>query len=176
MVNYHVFNTELKPIYMQQNNTFTSPGIIGAPELDAAKNGVLFILSTGNISVGAGSTLLLQTANPNSSKRLYISRISGGTTAAAALRIASGGTITGGSTPTAFNALFGNVTTSVATNRSNTGTLGGTPVTVMTLQLTSGMYLFDLDGGLIVPPNQSLSVTLGTGALTGSINLTWWEA
>ena len=177
MNNYNVFNTEHNPVYMQQNNVFTSPGINGAPELDAAKSGFLFILSTGSVAVGSGSSLLLQAANPaGSGKKLYISRISGGTTAAATLTVASGGTITGGTTPTPFNALFGSATTSVATTKQNTGTLGGTPTTALTMQITSGMYLIDFGGGLIVQANQTISVTLGTAALTGSINLTWWEA
>ncbi|NBD25322.1 hypothetical protein [Paenibacillus glycinis] len=177
MNNYNVFNTEHNPVYMQQNNVFTAPGINGPPELDAAKSGFLFLLNTGSVAVGAGNSLMLQATNPSGSgKRLYISRISGGTTAAATLAIASGGTITGGTTPVPFNALFGSATTSVATTRQNTGTLGGAPTTAMVMQITAGMYLIDFAGGLVVQANQTISMTLGTVALTGSINLTWWEA
>ncbi|QHW32451.1 hypothetical protein GZH47_17625 [Paenibacillus rhizovicinus] len=177
MNNYNVFNTEHNPVYMQQNNNFTSPGINGLPELDAAKSGFLFILTSGSVAAGSGSSLLLQVTNSNGSgKKLYISGITGGTTAAATLTVLSGGTITGGTTPTPINALFGSATTSVVTTKQNTGTLGGTPTTVMAMQLTAGMYNVELSGGLIVQANQTLSLTLGTGALTGSINLTWWEA
>ncbi|MBO7748811.1 hypothetical protein I8J29_32035 [Paenibacillus sp. MWE-103] len=177
MTNYHIFNTEQNPIYMQQSNVFASPGINGAPELDAAKNGVLYILNSGSVSVGSGSSLLLQAANPvGSGKRLFVSRVAGGTTAAAALTIASGGTIAGGTTPAPFNALFGNSAASAATTRQNTGTLGGAPTTVMTMQVTSGMFAIDFSGSLVVQAGQTISLTLGAGALTGSLNLTWWEA
>lgn len=177
MNNYNVFNTEHNPIYLQQNNVYTSPGIVGIPELDAAKSGFLFVLSSGSVSVGSGSSLLLQAANPSgNTKKLYLSSITGGTTAAATLTILSGGTITGGTTPTPFNALFGSGTTSSAATKQNTGTLGGTPTTVMALQVTAGMFSVDFSGGLIVQANTTVSVTLGTAALTGSINLTWWEA
>ncbi|MBM7566614.1 hypothetical protein [Paenibacillus sacheonensis] len=177
MNNFNVFNTEHNPVYMQQNNVFTSPGINGIPELDAAKSGALFLLSTGSVAVGGGTSLLLQAANPSgSAKKLYLSRISGGASAAAALTVFSGGTITGGTTPAPVNALLGSATATVATTRQNAGTLGGTPTTVMAMQITAGMYVVDFGGGLIVQANQTLSVALGTGALTGSINLTWWEA
>ncbi|SDX95671.1 hypothetical protein [Paenibacillus sp. CF384] len=176
MNNYNVFNTEHNPIYMQQNNPYTSPGVNEGPEADAAKSGFLFILNTGSTSVGSGNSLLLQAANPNGSgKKLYISRITGGTTAAATLTIASGGTITGGTTPTPFNALFGSSTTSVVTTKQNTGSLGGSPTTCMVMQVTSGLFDISFTGSLIVQANQTISVTLGTGSLTGALNLTWWE-
>ncbi|AZN38665.1 hypothetical protein [Paenibacillus albus] len=177
MNNYNIFNTEHNPIYMQQNNAYTSPGVIEGPEADAAKNGILYILNTGSTSVGSGSSLLLQATNPSGSgKKLYISRIAGGTTAAATLTVASAGTITGGTTPTPFNALFGSSKTSIATTKQNTGTLGGTPTTCFVTPLTAGLFDIAFAGSLIVQENRTISVTLGTGSLTGAINLTWWEA
>ncbi|WP_181909426.1 hypothetical protein [Paenibacillus taihuensis] len=44
---------------MQQNNAYTSPGVVGGPEADAEKNGILFILNTGSVSVGSGKALHL---------------------------------------------------------------------------------------------------------------------
>jgi len=176
MTNYSVFNNENSPVYMMANNGYAAPGIFAPSEYDAAANQRLFCLSTGNVSVGSGASLLLQISNPNASGRtLYISRIAGGASNSITLNAYSGGTITGGTTPTPFNAYFGSSTTSVAAARQNTGTLGGSPALFFTA-MTTDLYVIDLSGAIIVPANQTLTVTAGTGSLTASLNLMWWEA
>ncbi|RKP47369.1 hypothetical protein D7Z26_24055 [Cohnella endophytica] len=176
MTNYTIFNKSNSPLYTQSVNTYLAPAIENTPGGDAAKSGSLYILSTGSVSVGAGNSLLLQIANPSGSgKTIYISNLMGGVTAAGTVAILKNGTITGGTTPTPFNANFASVSTSVTTTKQNTGTLGGTPTSFVNVQVTAGMYLLDFGGGIVVPANQTLSIAVGTGALTASANLTWWE-
>jgi len=176
MTNYSVFNQSNSPLYTQSTNTYLVPGIEGSPEGDAAKSGALYILSSGSVGVGSGANLLLQLANPSGSgKTIYVSSLMGGTTAAATVTVLKGGTITGGTTPTPFNANLGSANTSIGSTRQNTGTLGGTSTGFLALPVTAGMYLLDFGGGVVVPPNQTLTVTVGPGSLTASAALTWWE-
>lgn len=83
--------------------------------------------------------------------------------------------MTAGSTPVPVNTLLGNTNASVVTTRQNTGTLGGTFTSIASIPLTAGMYSLDLNGSIIVPPGQTLSISVGTGSQTGAINLFWWE-
>lgn len=176
MTNYNVFNNKNNPVYMQANNGYASPAIVSPSEYDAATNQRLFYLTTGNVSIGAGSSLLLQITNPNASGRtLYVSRIAGGSSNSITLTVYSGGTISGGTTPTPVNGYLGSATSTVATTKQNTGSLGGSPVSIFTA-MASDLYTIGFEGAIIVPSNQTLSVTVGTGSLTASINLVWWEA
>ncbi|WP_127531229.1 hypothetical protein [Paenibacillus kobensis] len=175
MTNHSVFNNENSPVYMLANNGYASPGIFSPSEYDAAANQRLFCLTTGNVSVGSGASLHLQITNPNASGRtVYVSRIAGGASNTITLTVYSGGTITGGTTPAPFNAFFGSSTTSVVTTRQNTGALGGSPTSFFTA-MAADLYVIDLNGSIIVPANQTLTVSAGTGSLTASLNLLWWE-
>ncbi|RAI99165.1 hypothetical protein DET54_103304 [Paenibacillus pabuli] len=176
MTNSHVFNQSNGPLYTQLTNTFSAPGIESTPEGGAAAAGSSFTLTTGSVSVGAGLNLLLQVVNATGSGRtLYVSRISGGTTAAATLTVYSGGTITGATTTTPVNTLLGNANASVMTTRQNTGTLTGTFTSLVSIPLTAGIYMLNLNGSIIVPPGQTLTISVGTGSQTAAINLSWWE-
>ncbi|MUT65143.1 hypothetical protein [Paenibacillus sp. NEAU-GSW1] len=176
MTNFSVFNNENSPLYTLVNNTYSSPAVISSPEGDAVKNGRLFTVTSASTAVGGGSNLLIQITNPNGSGRtLYISQITGGISAAATLNVYSGGTVTGGTTPTPFNLRFGNATTSIATARTSTGSVGGSPTLFLTALLAEGMFNFPFGGGVIVPPNTSISISVGTGAITAAANITWWE-
>ncbi|MFD2703414.1 hypothetical protein ACFSVM_23545 [Paenibacillus shunpengii] len=176
MTNYSVFNTANKPIYVQQTNTYVSPAIESMPDLSAASAGRLFTLTTGNVSAGGGANLLLQVVNPAASSRtLYLSQIIGGSTAAASLIVYNGGILTGGTTPVPVNNNFGSSVTSAVTTQQVTGTVTGSPVTLMNIPLTAGAYNIQLRGSVIIPPGRSVTISIGPGSLTGSINLTWWE-
>lgn len=176
MTNYNVFNSSDRPVYTQQMNTYVSPGVEATPDVGAAAAGRLFSLTTGNIAVGSGSSLLLQVVNPAASGRtLYFSQAIGGTTAAASLILYRGGTLTGGTGLTPINNLFGSPITSVMTAQQVSGSITGGPVTVMSIPLTSGAYQVRIPGTILVPPGQSVTFSLGTGTLTGSINVSWWE-
>ncbi|MFC5403511.1 hypothetical protein [Cohnella soli] len=176
MTNYTIFNKSNNPLYTQLTNTYLVPAIEGTPGGDAAKSGAFFILTTGSVNVGGGNSLLLQITNPNGSgKTVYISGVMGGVSEAATITIEKNGTITGGTTPTPFNANFGSANTSIVTAKQNTGNLTGTPTTFTSVPLTAGMYELKFNGGIVVTANQTLSLTIGTGAITASANLTWWE-
>ncbi|TVX89593.1 hypothetical protein [Paenibacillus agilis] len=176
MPNKAVFNYSSMPLYTFMTNTYTGPGVLASAVQAAATAGVGFRLTTTSVSVAASSNLLLQITNPVASIRtVYLAEISGGTTAAATINVYSGGTIAGGTTPSPINTQLGSSTTSVVTTRQLIGTLGGTPTTFLSTSVTAGAFLFSFHGGIVVPANQVLTVSLGVGALTGSINLLWWE-
>ncbi|MGO4545302.1 hypothetical protein AB4Z29_10910 [Paenibacillus sp. 2TAB23] len=176
VTNNSVFNTENKPLYTFINNPYSSSASIAPPEADASSNGRLFMVTTANAAIAGGSNQLVQITNPNLSGRsLYVSRISGGTTAAATLILYAGGTVTGGTTPAPFNCQFGNTTTSIATARTSAGTVTGTPTQFMSLPMAAGMFNLDFTGGIIVPPNRSITLSLGPGAITAATNIAWWE-
>lgn len=176
MTNYNVFNQSNGPLFTQLTNTFSAPGIEASPDSAAAAAGSFFALTTNNSSIPSNQNLLLQVVNAvGSGRTLRISGLTGGTTAAATLVIYSGGTMTGGSTPVPVNTLLGNTNTSVVTTRQNTGTLGGAFTSLTSIPLTAGMYSLNLNGSIIVPPGQTLSISVGTGNQTAAINLFWWE-
>jgi len=177
MTNYSAYNNIGNPLYTQLTNTYAAPGVEALPASDAAKNGSLFVLNSGSIALAGGQSILLQIANPlASTKIVYISSVSGGVTAAATVTLHSGGTITGGTTPTPFNMRLGSANASVVTTRQNTGTLGGTPTNFLTLPVAAGQYTLSLGGSVVVPANQTFTVTIGPGAATAAIAIIWWEA
>ncbi len=177
MANFKIFNKSNRPLYTQSVNNYTSPRIGSLPDSGAAAAGASFMLTTGSVSVPASQSLLLQIGNPaGSGKTIYVAGIAGGSSAAGAVNLYSGGIITGGTTPVPSNNRFGSANASVVSTRQHTGQLGGGPVLYMNMPITAGLYNINVDGALVVPPGQTLTVTLGTGALTASINLSWWEA
>jgi hypothetical protein len=176
ITNYNVFNQSNGPLFTQLTNTFSAPGIEASAESGAASAGSFFALTTNNAAIPSNQSLLLQILNAAGSGRtLRISSISGGTTAAATLVVYSGGTVTVGSTPVPVNTLLGSTNASVAITRQNTGTLGGAFTSLLSLPLTAGMFRMNFNGSIIVPPGQTLSVSLGIGNQTAAINLFWWE-
>ncbi len=176
MTNNSVFNTEKQPLYMLINNTYSAPAAVAPPDASAALSGQLYVVTTGNAAVGGGASQLTQLTNPNGSgKSLYVSKISGGVTAAGSLIVYSGGTVTGGTTPTPFNCQLGNATASVATARVVSGSITGSPTTIMSMPMAAGMFALDFTGGIIVPPNSVITLALGPGALTAATNIMWWE-
>lgn len=176
MTNYAIFNKSNDPLYTQSTNTYLIPAIEGSAESDAAKSGQLYIVTSGSVAVGSGNSLLIQIANPSGSGRTaYLSSVTGGSTAAVTLTLFKGGTIASGTTPTPVNANFGSANTSVVTARYNTGALVGSPTTFASIQLTAGIFQVYFSGGVVIPANQTLSITAGTAAATSSVNITWWE-
>ncbi|MBR2565384.1 MAG: hypothetical protein IKE29_12255 [Paenibacillus sp.] len=178
MTNTNVFNQSNGPLFTQLTNTFAAPGIGAAPDTGAAAAGSFFALTTINSSLPSNQNLLLQIVNASGSGRtVRIAGLFGGTTAAATLVVYSGGTVAipGSVTPVPVNTLLGNTNTSIVTTRQNTGTLGGTFTSLLSMPLTAGMYTLDLNGSIVVPPGQTLSISVGTGNQTAAINLFWWE-
>ncbi|GGG74153.1 hypothetical protein [Paenibacillus radicis (ex Gao et al. 2016)] len=176
MTNYSVFNNQNNPLYTQINNAYNNPAVVTTPDGSASINGRLFTVTSASTAVGGGSNLLIQITNPNLSGRtLYVSQITGGISAAATINVYSGGTVTGGTTPTPFNLNFGNATTSIATARVVSGTVTGTPTVFLTALLAAGQFAFPFIGAIVVPPNRSITISVGTGAITAAANITWWE-
>lgn len=177
MTNSSVFNNQKVPLYMFINNSYSSPAVVSQPEGSAAISGELFIVTTASTSVASGSNLLIQITNPSGSgKSLYISGISGGISAAATINVYSGGTVSGGTTPTPFNSQFGSTVASIATARTSTGSVSGTPTLFYTALLAAGIFNLTFTGAVIVPPNRSIAISVGTGAITAAANIIWWEA
>ncbi|MCR8642678.1 hypothetical protein NV379_08380 [Paenibacillus sp. N1-5-1-14] len=176
MPNNFIFNVTGNPLYTQLTNTYTTPGIESFAQSDAAKSGALYTLTSGSVSVTASNSLLLQVANPSGSGvTMYVWRVTGGVSAANTISLYSGGTVTGGTTPAPFNMNLGSTNISAMTTRNAIGTIGGSPVQFTSVLLAAGYYEIGFNGALIVPPNRTLTVTIGTGALTASANISWYE-
>lgn len=173
MPNNNVFNTDSDPLYMEQTNTFTNPGIESAQEWQAAANGILFIANTSG-SISASQNLLLQVSN-SGARTMYVSRIAGSiTTSGATLTVMRGGTFTGTAvTPVNYN--FGSSVTSAMTAQRATATVAGSPVTLISSILAAGPFTSDFNGRIIVPPGSVITVSVGVGSATASANISWWE-
>lgn len=176
MANYSIFNQIDHPLYTQQVNTFSFPGIDSTPEGGAAKAGMLFSVNFAS-TVTTPSPLVLQITNPvGSGKNMYISRVSGSSAAAVVLSVLKNGTVSG-SAVTKVNLNFGSTAASVMTAQSATAAVTGTPVTVTSLLLSAGPFVIDYTGRIIVPPNNSLTIsaTLTGGSANATASINWWE-
>ncbi|SDX95695.1 hypothetical protein [Paenibacillus sp. CF384] len=193
MPNHFVFDQSNSKFYGQLTNTYVSPGIHAPPDYGATVSAREFAATYNNsasLSILGGSvTATIQISNPNASGRtLYVSRITGGvgvglsllSSFSGSLTMSRAATISSPSTLTPFNTQFGNSATSVMTARSSTSAASG-GTAFLSVPLNPGMFSFDYVGGLIVPENQSISITVSSsltvaGTLTSFANITWWEA
>lgn len=192
MPNDAVFDYKNQPVFNQQINTYRAPGAVAPPDASAASAGSEFIATaTNSQSLGAlgGSVIItVQLSNPNGSGRtLYLSRVSGGTgvslsllsSFSATMTIVKGGTLTSPSTIAATNANFASANASVMTARSSTSaSTGGTPL--VSMPLNAGPFDQTVAGGIVVPPNQAVTVTVSAalsvlGVLSATVNMVWWE-
>lgn len=177
MPNEAVFNQNSQPLYTEQVNTYIAPGIDTLPEAGAAMSGLLFGFSFA-ATVGTAAPLVMQVSNPAGSGRtVYISRvIASSATAAVSLTLLRNATVTG-TTATPVNYNFGSAVTSITTARTAVVAPTGSPATVKSMLLAIGPVIVDIDGRIIVPPGNSLTLTItissGTTAATG--NISWWE-
>lgn len=174
MPNNNVFNTDSEPLYMEQTNTYSNPGIGSDQEWEAAVNGILFMASTSG-SLTSGQSMLLQVTNPGASgKNMYLSFVSGSISAAGTLALLRGGTFSG-TTVTPVNSNFGSAAASSMTVQRLAGSISGSPLTLSSLILSGGPSLSRFSGRIIVTPGTSITVSVGTGAASASANLSWWE-
>ncbi|WP_088833691.1 hypothetical protein [Paenibacillus tyrfis] len=152
MPNYSIFNRSNGPLYTQQVNTFSAPGIDSSPEGGAAMSGILFSANFSS-SITAAQDAILQVSNPaNSGKTMYVSRIAGSSSiSGTTVNVLKNATVAG-SAVTPVNLNFGSTTASVMTVQSLAGTMGGTPVTILTLILAAGSFVLELGGRIVVPP------------------------
>ncbi|WP_340025648.1 hypothetical protein MHI24_10855 [Paenibacillus sp. FSL K6-1096] len=177
MPNEAVFNQNNQPLYTEQVNTYAAPGIGSLPEAGAAMSGLLFGIPFAS-TVTTSAPLVIQVSNPGGSGRtLYISRVIGSSgTASVTLTLLRNATV-GGSVVTPLNYNFGSAVTSVAVARTAAAAPTGSPATLMSMLLPIGPVIIDLDGRIILPPGNSLTITItiasGSSAATG--NISWWE-
>lgn len=177
MPNDAMFNQNNQPLYTEQVNTYITPGIYSLPEADAAMSGLLFGIPFAS-TVTASAPLVMQVSNPAGSGRtVYISRVIASTgTAAVTLTLLRNAAV-GGSVTTPVNYNFGSALTSVTTARTATAAPTGSPATLMSLLQAIGPVVLEFDGSIILPPGNSLTITVtigsGSSAATGSI--CWWE-
>ncbi|MFC4303586.1 hypothetical protein [Cohnella boryungensis] len=192
MPNDSLFDSSAHPLYTRSINTYASPGTVAAPDIGAAQTGSEYnATATNSASLGGlgGSVIIaLQLANPaGSGKTLYVSLIAGGTSIAlsllssfsATLTVAKNATLASPATVTPTNSNFASAKTSAMTASSSTSApSGGT--SVLSLPLVAGQVEIVQRGNLVVPPNNSITVTLSAslsvlGVLGATANLMWWE-
>jgi len=192
MPNQSVFDSGAQPVYTKLTNTYQSPGTIAAPDAGAATSGSEYAATATNSAslgiLGGSVTIVLQIANPSGSgKTMYVSKIAGGTgvslsllsSFSATLAFAKGGTLSSPATVTPVNANFSSANTSAMTVRSSTSAASGATA-FFSLPLVGGQVESDQGGAIVVPPNQSLTVTIAAslsvlGVLSATANVTWWE-
>lgn len=177
MPNEAVFNQNNQPLYTEQVNTYTAPGIDTLPEAGAAMSGLLFGIPFA-ATVTSSAPLVMQVSNPGGSGRtVYISRVIASTgTASVTLTLLRNATV-GGSVITPLNYNFGSAVTSAAAARTATAAPTGSPATLMSMLLAIGPVILDFDGRIILPPGNSLtlSVTIASGSTAATGNISWWE-
>lgn len=193
MSNNEVFNTSGNPIFTQMTNTYQSPGIISPPESNASLAGSLYNVNLSNsalVVLGLTSaTISLMITNPvGSGKMIYVSRVMGSVGGSSLLSSLSGsavlvksGTLTAPSTLTPSNNNFSSTNVSVVTAKSSVSTVSG-GTTLLSFQLAPGPFSQDYTGRIIVPPGNSLAVSVTASSstagltITSAANITWWEA
>ncbi len=193
MPNEHVFDKPGQPVYTNQINTYISPGIVAPPETSAGVSGRLFIANAINSTslglLGGTVTISIQVTNPAGSGRtLYVSRITGGVTVAlnllssfsGTLTLSQNGTLTTPTTLTPVNSNFASTQTSVMTARSSTAAVTGAS-TFFSVPLEAGPFLYEENGRYVVPPGQSINMTVSAsltvaGLVGTSADIMWWEA
>lgn len=177
MPNEAVFNQNNQPLYTEQVNTYIAPGIDTLPEAGAAMSGLLFGIPFAS-TITTSAPLVMQVSNPGGSGRtVYISRVIASTgTASVTLTLLRNATL-GGSVITPLNYNFGSAVTSVAAARTATAAPTGSPATLMSMLLATGPVIVDFDGRIILPPGNSLtvSVTIASGSTAATGNISWWE-
>jgi hypothetical protein len=140
-------------------------------------SGLLFGLPFTS-TVTTSAPLVLQVSNPGGSGRtLYISQVTASSaTAALTLALLRNATVSG-TTATPVNMNFGSSVTSVMTARTSTAAPTGSPATLLSLLLAVGPLIYNLNGRIIVPPGNSLtiSITISTGSSAATGGIYWWE-
>ncbi|QHW32450.1 hypothetical protein GZH47_17620 [Paenibacillus rhizovicinus] len=192
MPNHFIFDQSNSNFFGKLVNTYAAPGTVAPPDNNAAVNAREFVAtftSSSSLGILGGSVIAtMQISNPSGSGRtLYVSRITGGVGISLSLlssfngsmTLNRAGTIASPSTLTPFNTLFGSAAASVMTASSSASAIsGGTDF--INYPIEPGLFSLDYNGSLVVPPNQSISVTVSgalsvAGVLACFANITWWE-
>lgn len=190
-VNNSIFNRSNDALYTQLTNTYSSPDVQSPTQSDASKSGNLYLATATNSAslglLGGSVVITLSISNQSASKTVYLSSLSGGVSVPLSLlsslsgtaTLVKGGTISSPTTVVPVNANFTSTNTSAMTVRSSTSALSG-GTTLYALPLVAGQFSFDYAGSLIIPPSNSIALTVSAalsvaGLLTTTANLSWWE-
>ncbi|NUU77174.1 hypothetical protein [Paenibacillus xylanilyticus] len=170
----------------------STPGIVAPPENNAGSVGSLFNSGTTNSTtlglLGGSVIVTVQLANPAGSGRtLYVSRFSGGITVSlnllssfsGSMILSANGTLASPSTLTPVNSNLSSTNISVAAVRFSTSAPSGA-TTLMTLALQAGPFSSNVFGSYVVPPGQSINLTVSGsltvgGLLASTAYFAWWE-
>lgn len=173
-MNNLIFNNSNQPLYVLNNQAYT----------DAAKNGQIYDVTTGELDVIANGFLSLQFTVPaNQDKTIYILRVLGGSTVNTALDFFQNATFTGGTSITPVNNNWnftgGSVCTAKYLNQAADPIAGGT--LLLSMVQSGGGILIPFDGRMVIPSSTSdrtfyLRLKNSTNQVnTCAISFAYWE-
>lgn len=144
MPNYKIISNSSDPLVVLNNQPYT----------DAAINGQVYDITTGDINVDANGYLAVQLTVPaNINKTVYILRLIGGSTVNTTLDIYRNATFSGGTsiTPVNNNLDFtgGSVSTAKYKSQLANPVIGGT--LMISFVQTGGGILLPFDGRIVIP-------------------------
>jgi hypothetical protein len=148
---------------------------------NGSRSGVLYYSGTNPQNVGANGFLALQLSNPTTANRnARIVRVSSGAQVNTTQFYVRNGTLNGGVTLSGFNGNFGFADRSQMIPSFSLSTVnpvtGG--VTLSTIVQTTGSFVYDEDGRLIIPPGGRFIVVVQknvAGSNNVSISVSWVE-
>jgi hypothetical protein len=190
-LNDFLINNNSNSLFTRSTSTYSSPVVISSPENDASKAGDLYLSTATNSAslglLGGTVTITLQISNQSTNKTMYVSRVSGSidvplnllSSFSGNVKLVKGGTILSPTIINSINANFSSTNTSAMTSRSSTSEISG-GTTFLAFQLDSGQFSIDFFGGILVPPGNSLAVSVNAslsllGLLSTTVNIMWWE-
>ncbi len=173
-MNNLVFNNANRPLYVLNNQAYT----------DAANNGQVYDVTTGEIDVVANGFLSVQMTIPaNQNKTIYILRVLGGSTVNTALDFYRNATFTGGTSITPVNNNWdfsgGSVCTAKYLNQATNPISGGTML--LSMVQAGGGILIPFDGRIVIPSSTAdRTFYLGLKNKTNQVNtcaisFAYWE-
>ena len=173
-MNNLVFNKANHPLFVLNNQAYT----------DAAQNGQIYDVTTGELDVVANGFLSVQLTIPaNQQKTIYILRLLGGSTVNTALDLFRDATFTGGTSITPVNNNWdfsgGSVCTGKYLNQAEDPIAGGTLLLAMVQ--AGGGILIPFDGRIVIPSSSTdrtfyLRLKNKTNQVnTCAISFSYWE-
>ncbi|PKM77869.1 MAG: hypothetical protein CVU90_05330 [Firmicutes bacterium HGW-Firmicutes-15] len=174
MPNYKIISSASDPLVVLNNQPYT----------DAAKNGQVYDITTGDVTVSGSGYLAAQLTIPaNQNITVYILRLIGGSTVSTTFEIYRNAAFTGGTSITPANNNWdysgGSVCTAKYINQLADPTSGGT--LLISVTQAGGGVLLPFDGRIIIPSStvdRQFYLLLKNKTTTTnvcSISLAYWE-
>jgi len=174
MPNYRIISSSVDPLIVLNNQPYT----------EAAKNGQVYDITTGDISVvGSGYLATQLTVPANQNKTIYILRLIGGSTVNTTFEIYRNATFSGGTsiTPANNNWNFSGGSTCTAKYISQaTDPITGGTLLISLVQIGGGLLL-PFDGRIVIPSSTTdrqfylVLKNKSTSSNLCSISLAYWE-